>query len=47
LKSEGIGALPADITELYPQSSTLKLRWAGIYTITNWVALQEMRKFCK
>ena len=47
LVSEGIGALPKDITELYPQSSNLKLRWAGLYTITNWVALQEMRKFCK
>jgi glycosyltransferase involved in cell wall biosynthesis len=47
LTSEGIEALPTDITELYPLSSSLKLRWAGIYTITNWIALQEMRRFCK
>jgi glycosyltransferase involved in cell wall biosynthesis len=44
LKSGGIGALPTNITELYPLSFNLKLRWAGPYTITNWVALREMRQ---
>ena len=47
LRAEGIAGLPTDITDLYPQSAGLKLRWAGVYTITNWVALQEMRRFCK
>jgi len=44
LKSQGIAGLPIDITSLYPQSGSLKLRWAGAYTLTNWLALRAMRK---
>lgn len=43
VESRGIGALPVDITELYPQADRLSLRWQGLYTITNWVALRSMR----
>lgn len=44
LESKGLGAMPVDITHLYPQSTGLPLRWQGVYTLTNWVALQGMRK---
>lgn len=47
LEGEGIGAMPVDITHLYPQSDGLMLRWQGIYTVTNWVALQRMRRIGK
>jgi hypothetical protein len=47
LKERGITALPADITELYSHSATLRLRWQGLYTITNWIALRRMQKFSK
>ena len=44
LKTGGISALPADITELYPQAASLRLRWEGISTLTNLVALRQMRE---
>ena len=44
LKAKGIAGLPVDIRELYPQSASLQLRWQGIYTLTNWVALRQMRE---
>jgi glycosyltransferase involved in cell wall biosynthesis len=47
LKAEGIEGLPEDITELYHLSANLTVRWRGIYTITDWVALKEMRRFCR
>ena len=43
LKTKGIAALPVDITELYPQAALLRLRWEGPYTLTNLVALRQMR----
>jgi glycosyltransferase involved in cell wall biosynthesis len=43
LKSRGLAGLPADITELYPEAETLALRWQGFYTLTNFVALRQMR----
>lgn len=43
LESKGIKALPIDITELYSKSEALSLRRQGIYTLTNWVALRQMR----
>jgi len=43
LKTKGIAALPVDITELYPQAASLRLRWEGPYTLTNLVALRQMR----
>lgn len=47
LKARGLAALPVDITELYPQSAALRLRWEGIYTLTNLVALRQMRSLGK
>jgi len=44
LKTHGIAALPRDITELYPEAESLRLRWEGIYTLTNLIALLRMRK---
>jgi len=44
IKARGIAALPRDITELYSGAESLKLRWEGIYTLTNLLALREMRK---
>lgn len=44
LRERGIAGLPADITELYPQSAALRLKWEGAYTLTNWIALRRMRK---
>ena len=44
LESKGIVAMPIDITELYPKAENLPLRWQGIYTLTNWVALRHMRQ---
>jgi glycosyltransferase involved in cell wall biosynthesis len=47
LKSRGLGGLPVHIAELYPESRNLKLMWAGLYTISNWVALRQMRRYAK
>ncbi len=44
LKQRGIAALPADVTALYTKSNALKLRVNGLYTVTNWFALREMRR---
>ena len=44
LKAQGIAALPANITTLYPGAATLPLQWQGLYTVSNLVALREMRK---
>lgn len=43
IEREGMQAVPADVTEIYPQADNLTLRWQGPYTITNWVALRQMR----
>ena len=40
---EGMKAMPADMTDVYPQADNLTLRWQGAYPITNWVALRQMR----
>ena len=44
LKAKGIAGLPRDITELYGAASSLPLRWQGLYTLPNWVALSRMRR---
>jgi glycosyltransferase involved in cell wall biosynthesis len=44
LKSKGIAGLPVDIHDLYPRAADLTLRWQGIYTLTNWIALRRMRR---
>ena len=47
LKANGISAMPKDITDLYSRSASLKLRWAGIYTVSNFVALMQMRRYAQ
>ena len=44
LKAGGLRAMPVDIRELYSGANALSLRRDGIYTLTNWVALRQMRK---
>lgn len=44
LKTRGLSSLPIDITELYPQAESLRSQWDGVYTVTNWIALRQMRK---
>lgn len=44
LKAGGISALPVDITELYFDASSLRLSWNGVHTLTNFVALRQMRR---
>ena len=44
LKANGIAALPSDITSLYAGAVALRVRWQGLYTVSNMVALHEMRK---
>jgi glycosyltransferase involved in cell wall biosynthesis len=43
IEREGMGAVPSDVTEIYPRAEGLTLRWQGPYTLTNWVALRQMR----
>lgn len=47
LDARGLAALPVDITELYPRAASLRLNWQGIYTLTNLVALRQMRSIGK
>jgi len=44
LKARGIAGLPRDITELYAGAESLRLKWDGIYTLPNLIALLQMRK---
>ena len=44
LKEKGLASMPADITEIYDGAKNLQLNWNGIYTITNWIALKQMRQ---
>jgi hypothetical protein len=43
LKRDGIGGMPERISDLYPDADKLRLRWQGIYTITNFVALKRIQ----
>jgi glycosyltransferase involved in cell wall biosynthesis len=45
LKTRGIAGLPTDITQLYAEAESLRLRWQGVYTLTNLIALHRMRRF--
>jgi hypothetical protein len=47
LKRDGVKGLPEHISEVYPDSKNLKLRWEGIYTVTNWIALKRLQKYAK
>lgn len=44
LKAEGIEGMPSDIRELYQFGGRLRLAWSGLYTLTNWFALREIRR---
>ncbi len=44
LKAKGLAGMPRDITELYPRAASLRLQPAGIYTLSNWAALRQMRR---
>ena len=44
LRAGGIEAMPRDIREIYRDVHRLRLTWDGMYTITNWLALREMRR---
>ncbi len=43
IETQGMGAVPRDVQEIYSRAEGLTLRWQGPYTLTNWVALQQMR----
>lgn len=47
LKKLGLEGLPEHASELYKDAKKLKLRWQGIYTITNWIALMQLRKYAE
>ena len=47
LKAGGLAAIPRDIRDIYGDSHRLQLQWDGIYTITNWFALREMRRLAR
>ena len=47
LKKDGLLGLPEHISEIYSDAKRLKLRWQGIYTITNAIALMQLRKYAK
>lgn len=44
LKAKGMRGMPVHIRELYGRANELRVMWNGIYTLTNWVALLEMRR---
>ena len=43
LKAKGVCGLPQDITELYGHAAALSLKWEGLHTLANAVALRQMR----
>jgi glycosyltransferase involved in cell wall biosynthesis len=43
LRKLGMAGMPRDISEIYVDAGKLKLRWQGLHTIPNWVALRKMR----
>ena len=45
LKRKGLGGMPSDITQIYGNADQLELRRDGLYTISNWFALRQMRQF--
>jgi glycosyltransferase involved in cell wall biosynthesis len=47
LKTRGLAGLPADVTDLYDAARSLPLRWQGLYTVTNFIALEKMRKLAR
>jgi len=47
LKKYGLQGLPEHISEIYSSAKDLKLKWQGIYTLTNLIALKQMRKIAR
>ena len=47
LRSGGLTAMPRDIRELYGGAQDIGLKWDGVYTLTNWFALREMRRLAR
>ncbi len=45
LKKDGIRGLPEHISELYRDAGECRLRWEGIQTLFNWIALRQLRKY--
>ena len=43
LVEKGIAGLPRDITELYAGANNKRVTLSGLYTLSNWVALRQMR----
>jgi glycosyltransferase involved in cell wall biosynthesis len=44
LKKDGIAGMPERISDLYVDAKNLRLRWQGIFTIPNFVALKRIQK---
>lgn len=47
LRAGGLAAMPRDIRDLYHGAAQLGLKWDGVYTLTNWFALREMRRLAR
>jgi glycosyltransferase involved in cell wall biosynthesis len=47
LRSVGLRGLPRHISELYADSAGLKVTWSGLYTITNWIALRDIKRHAR
>lgn len=43
LKRGGIEAMPVHIREIYGDAAGCRVRWQGVQTLFNWLALREMR----
>ena len=45
LTQHGIGAMPAHVIEMYGAAGAgCKLRWSGLNTIFDWIALRRINK---
>lgn len=47
IESQGMSAVPRDVQDIYYKAEQLTLRWQGVYTVTNFVALRQMRAIGK
>jgi len=47
MRKHGISGMPVDIAELYHEAESLTLRWNGIYTLANFLALWRIRNLGK
>jgi hypothetical protein len=44
LKQHGLAGMPVHIAALYPGAHRLTPGWHGIYTLTHWIALRDLRR---